>query len=127
MFLSCKTTSLFPSDYPGDQLHFGQGGGVTGVVTDFVVLDDGRLYRKGADKSYVYVSTWKRSFTRQMFSNYTTLGLDSVDHYHPGNFYYFIEFHAPDQEPHLISWGQEGYSPPEKVVVFYKVLFKSTT
>jgi len=123
----CRAAKEFPYDYRGDQFHFGQGGGFTGAVNAFVLLDDGRLFQKGkTDTSMTYVSTWKRDFTRQMFSNYTSLGLERLNHQHPGNLYYFIEFHSPDKKPHLISWGQEGYTPSEGIVSFYQILYKST-
>lgn len=124
---SCKSSTLLPSEYKGDQIHFGQGGGFTGMVTYFILLDDSRLFQKNTmDSTYTEVAEWENSFARQMFGNYKSLGLDKVEYYHPGNLYYFIEHHSPGEDPHRISWGKSDMTPPDNVVNFYNLLFKST-
>jgi len=123
----CDGKKEDPSHYSGEQLHFGQGGGFTGDVNYFILLDDGRLFEKGdQDSTYILREQWKKAFTRQMFANYHTLRLQDEDHRHPGNLFYFIEFHAPDQPTHLISWGQQGYAPAAHIVALYQTLYKST-
>ncbi len=124
---ACKSPNHLPSEYKGDQLHFGQGGGFTGAVTYYVLLDDSRVFEKNTmDSSYTPMTEWNKDFTRQMFGNYKSLGLDKIDYYHPGNLYYFIEHHTQGDEPHRISWGKSDMTPPETVVNFYNLLFKST-
>ncbi len=124
---ACKSSKLLPPEYKGSQLHFGQGGGFTGGVTYYTLLDDNRLFQKGlSDSSFTFVTTWDKGFTRQMFDNYKSLQLDEVQYYHPGNLYYFIEYHSPGNEPHRITWGKSDMTPPPSVVNFYNLLFKST-
>lgn len=97
------------------------------MVTYFILLDDARLFQKNSmDSTYTEVAKWENAFTRQMFDNYKSLSFDKVEYYHPGNLYYFIEHHAPGKEPHRISWGKNDMTPPENVVNFYNLLFKST-
>lgn len=124
---SCKPSNLLPTEYKGDQLHFGQGGGFTGAVTYFVLLDDSRLFEKNTlDSTYTFRSEWDKDFTKQMFHNYESLGLSSLEYYHPGNLYYFIEHHSTGKKTHRISWGKSDMTPPENIVNFYNLLFKST-
>ncbi len=114
-------------NYQGDQIHFGQGGGFSGIITHYALLDNGQLYQKETrDTTYTLADTWEKPFVRQMFHNYHQLGLAKVDHYHPGNLYYFIEFHSREKEIHRIAWGQTGYSPDENIVTFYNLLYRST-
>ena len=120
-------SKLTPLEYKGDQLHFGQGGGFTGDVNYFILLDDGRVFKKEVrDSSYILYDTWKKTFVDQMFLNYESLALEKTDFYHPGNLYYFIEKHTRNLPVHRISWGQSGYTPDENIVTFYNLLYKST-
>lgn len=126
LFTNCKASRDFPNEYKGERLHFGQGGGFTGKVNSFVLLDDGRLFEK-QDTAMTYRDKWDAQFTRQVFSNYRTLQLDNVDHNQPGNLYYFIVFYNDSsKEPHRIVWGREGHKPDQKVINFYQILFQST-
>lgn len=118
---------LTPAEYKGEQLHFGQGGGFTGDVNYFILLDDGRVFKKEVrDSSYILYDTWKKTFVDQMFSNYQSLALEKTEFYHPGNLYYFIEKHSRNVPVHRISWGQSGYTPEPNIVSFYNLLYKST-
>lgn len=124
---SCSTSKLSPIDYKGDQIHFGQGGGFTGNVNYYVILEDGRLFQKQAkDTSFSHLTTWKKNFTNQIFTDYHQFELDSFTHSEPGNLYYFVEMHN-DGKIHRSVWGKPGFNPPQKLVDFYNILYKSTT
>lgn len=125
--MGCTPSRDLPPDYKGDQLHFGQGGGFTGALNYFILLDDGRLFRKTTrDSSVAFVEKWDKDFVEQMFSSYQLLELNKVDHYQPGDLYYFIEFHSNGKEIHRISWGRPGFSPADNIVNFYNLLYRST-
>ena len=125
--LACKPMKDFPQNDPHDQIHFGQGGGFTGMVTYFILLEDGRLFQRALqDSSYTLVDTWKQDFTTQMFSSYEALQLDHVDLLEPGDLYYFIEYRPKDAPPHRIVWGRPGHAPDENISRYYNLLFKST-
>lgn len=125
--LCCTSSKDFPEPYDGEQLHFGQGGGFTGIVTHYALIDDGRLFQKQyRDTAFTYLDTWDKDFVRQMFHNYHEMALDKLDHYHPGDLYYYIEHHSAGDPVHRISWGQTGYAPGEHVISFYNLLYRST-
>ena len=123
----CRSTQALPPEYKGEQLHFGQGGGFSGIVTYYALMDDGRLFQKDPkDSSYTLITKWTDDFVRQMFNNYHLLHLDQVDHYEPGDLYYFIEYHSKENEVHRIGWGKPGFIPDDNVVLFYSLLYKSS-
>ncbi len=125
--LACKPKKEFPQNDPHDQIHFGQGGGFTGMVTYFILLEDGRLFQRGLqDSSYTLMDTWKQGFTTQLFSSYASLQFDQVQHNEPGDLYYFIEYRRKNAPPHRIVWGRPGHPPGENISRYYNLLFKST-
>ncbi len=125
--ISCATTTEFPSKFKGEQLHFGQGGGFSGIVNYYVLLDDGRLYQKAVqDSTFIYADRWKKPFVRQMFANYHALDIENVDFFEPGDLYYFLQHKTGDEPFHNITWGRPGTKPKENIVTLYSVLYKST-
>jgi hypothetical protein len=127
MSLSCRPAKNFPSDLKWDQLHFGQGGGFSGLVTYYILLEDGRLFQRNLrDSTYSFKTTWPDKFVHQMFENYSSLHLDETDVYQPGDLYYFIEYHAKPDQVHRIVWGRPGFVPDENIVNFYNLLYRST-
>ncbi len=123
----CHSATDYPVHYKGQQLEFGQGGGFSGAVTQFVLLDDGRLYQKPwRDSSIVFVDRWKSNLTSQLFKNYQTLNLGSLSYNEPGDLYYFIDHHALDGNHHRIVWGKPGFHPEENLILFYNLLFRSS-
>ena len=126
IILACSTPKLSPIDYKGNQIHFGQGGGFTGNVNYYVILDDGRLFQKQLkDTSFSHLATWKRNFTHQLFTDYDQLELDTLAYSEPGNLYYFVEMHN-EGKIHRSVWGKPGFNPSQKLVDFYNILYKST-
>ncbi len=108
-------------------MHFGQGGGFSGIVTHYALLDDRRLFQKAdRDSSYTFITKWNKEFVHQMFDNYHLLRIDTLQYYEPGDIYYFIEYHARDKTVHRIAWGRPGFSPNNNIIIFYNLLFRST-
>jgi hypothetical protein len=127
VLFSCATPKEYPGKFSGEEIHFGQGGGFTGAVTYFVLLDDGRLYQRGMqDSTYNLLDTWDDKFVKQMFNNYHSFGLDKIDLYEPGDLYYFIQHKSGSSPMHKIAWGKPGVKPDEIIVRYYNLLFKST-
>lgn len=123
----CSSTREFPEKYKRDQIHFGQGGGFTGMVTYFVLLEDGRLFqRQMKDSTYTYADRWDQDFVKQMFSNYKLFHFDQLSYYEPGDLYYFIQYHHGKEAIYNVAWGKPGFRPDENLVTYYNLLFKST-
>lgn len=125
--VSCSTTTDFPTRFRGEQIHFGQGGGFSGILNYYVLLDDGRLYQRALqDSTFAFSDTWEKPFVRQMFFNYSLLDLEKVDFFEPGDRYYFIQHKSKNDPFHNITWGKPGTKPDQNIVTFYNLLYKST-
>jgi hypothetical protein len=128
-FLGCTSAKKFPSpeDYPGEQIHFGQGGGFTGNVVYFTLLDNGHLYQFNTrDSTFTHLDKWPRDFSKQMVQAYHTLQLDSLNYYEPGDIYHFIGYKKKNGALHRITWGNNRFVPDPKVVNYFNLLYKST-
>jgi len=126
-FIACSPPEEFPVRYKGEQLHFGQGGGFSGALNYFAILDDGRLFQRAPrDSTFALVDTWEKPFVKQMFANYKLLQLDTVKLYEPGDLYYFIEFRTGGTVARPITWGKPGSIPDKNIVTYYNLLYKST-
>lgn len=125
--VACASSNEFPSEYKGDQIHFGQGGGIAGIVNYHVLLDNGNLYQRSfSDSTFAFVNKWDEAFVTQMFSNYELLHLDTIDMYEPGDQYYFIQYKSGNQPIHRLAWGKPGVKADENLVTYYNLLYKST-
>ena len=123
--VACSNANEFPKQEKRDEIHFGQGGGFTGAVSHYILLEDGRLFQKAwQDSTLTYVDTWPGLFTRQMFLNYKSLNLDTINVNKPGNLYYFIEYHSRKNPVHRIVWGNSEYQPDDNLVTYYSTLQK---
>ncbi len=121
---SCSTTRYTnPAEYPNARINFGSGGGFSGMVTEYVLLDNGQLLKKmmQAD-SFEMVTTVDKNQTTQLFENYKFLNIGNLQYNQPGNMYSFIHFHHENTE-HKIIWPGNQY--PDKdanLKIFYKNL-----
>lgn len=124
---SCSPAKEFPSKYSKDQIHFGQGGGFSGLITYYALLEDGRLFlRSQRDSTFTLVTTWDKNFVDQMFSNYKRFNFDQLDFNEPGDLYYFLQYYPAKKPSHNLTWGRSGFRPDENLVTYYNLLYKST-
>jgi hypothetical protein len=124
--VACSSGKAVPAQDKGEQLHFGQGGGFTGAVTYYILLDDGRMFSRTADSTDIYLTTLAKPLTRQLFSHYRLVGLDKQSFNEPGNLYRFLELHAGGALVNRMTWGAEGFTPPSGLAEYHLLLMKST-
>ncbi|MFK7810509.1 MAG: hypothetical protein AB8F74_22070 [Saprospiraceae bacterium] len=121
---SCKSTKYAtPSESPDAQITFGSGGGISGLVNDYTLLENGQLFKRSStDKIFVALKKAKKDAVSQAFKNYNFLGLNTMEVNEPGNMYYFIEHKSKEGETKRLTWGN-GESPhEEKLKLYYSLL-----
>jgi hypothetical protein len=124
--VACSSGKALPAQDKGEQLHFGQGGGFTGALTYYILLDDGRIFSRGADSTDTYLTTLERPLTRQLFAHYRQVGLDKQQFNEPGNLYRFLELHVDGARVNRMTWGAEDFTPPSGLAEYHLLLMKST-
>ena len=126
MLFSCASRKATPDTYEKRQLVFGSGGGVTGMVTTYYLLENGQLFKKGSmDSSYELVKKVPGKVRKAMFATMEQMKLSDMEINHPGNMYYFIQTNQEGGKGR-VCWGEQGYKISDDVKSFYQSLTKIT-
>lgn len=121
----CSQQLSPPDLYPGFQIRFGQGGGFTGLKTEYAILKDGHSYKQTAGQdTFRYERQFDKTFVDQAMKNIELLKLQELELNSPGDLYYFIEFKEGEKSKRLV-WGNPGERPPQSLVAYYQLLYKS--
>ena len=123
LLFSCKTTHFSPKTYQGQQIIAGSSGGITGMMKEYCILDNGHLFMsKGIAGDWREMSPLKRSVTKYIFSRGEELHLEKMKFRHPGNMTYYLILKNPKRS-YEVRWGESGTAAPDSVESFYHYLF----
>lgn len=120
---SCKTTRYTADNLPPKQIVFGKGGGITGAITSYILLENGQVFlSEGLNDPKVteYRKIGKRK-ARKLFEQCDSLMQDAPVVQSPGNVYHFMEFKGEAESGKMI-WGNPDYQCPAAVEGMYKDL-----
>ncbi len=119
---ACKSAHFTPKNFKGDQLSIGSSGGVTGMMKEYVLLKNGKLFlSNGITGDWKEVKILKKSTTREIFTKAEELGISTLKFKHPGNMTYYLILKQPERS-NEIKWGESGIAPPEGIPAFYDYL-----
>lgn len=120
--VACKTKKYTKNTLPVQQLIFGSGGGFTGEVQTYILLNNGQLfYISSLTKDTTEQISIKAQEARKLFKQVSSINLKVNGFRHPGNMYYFIRERKRDTT-YSASWGSASFTPPATVTDFYKSL-----
>ena len=107
-FIFCKNTKYTADNLPKEQIHFGKGGGFTGIEKTYTLLENGQLFEKATDGTLTALESAKKKKAQGFFKTAKTLKLDQIKFQYPGNTYSFIEVPAGEGF-NRISWGDNQH------------------
>ena len=122
--VACSSTRYTsPAEYPDARINFGHGGGFSGMITEYTLLDNGQLLKKMIhEDSFEMVVTIDKNQTTQLFENYKFLNIGNIQYDQPGNMYKFIQFNHLDAD-HRITWPGNQYPDQyPNLKIFYENL-----
>ena len=120
-FSFCKIQEYTPTDFPKQQIIFGSGGGITGAVSEYALLENGAVFsKKGINANYEALTKADKALTSQLFKNIEVLQLKDIQMNNPGNRYYYVTLKDKSGE-HQITWSN-AESIPNKLKTFYDIL-----
>ncbi len=121
--VACKSKQYVLADYEGLVLGFGNGGGFTGAMDYYKLLENGQLFRSTDGENYNEVQSFDKDTAVQMFSNFETLGLNNMRINDPGNMTFFVSMGQGDRVQKL-SWGGGMQTPDAGLRQYYTTLIK---
>ena len=125
-FLSCSFQYTHPKDYKGEVISFGRGGGFTGKVSAYHLVDKGYLYQTDIMMdSFVLQKKLKPKQVKQLLRNYKHFEFDTLNINAPGNNYYYISYYKKGVE-HKIQWGERTQVIPSNLRSYFDLLFRLT-
>jgi hypothetical protein len=106
---------------PKTRLEFGHGGGFTGAVTTYILLENGRMYEGFQEKKdYKRLHTIPKDETKLLYEACEKLFTLKTDA--PGNMYYFVTMKKGDEAPRRWIFGDPSTATPQELETLYKRL-----
>lgn len=108
---------------PDTQIIFGNGGGFTGEIKEYHLLNDGRIVSKSlGDTIFKVLSRIGKSKATACFDDCKKMKLNTMKFSEPGNRYYFIAVKEAGKPENRIVWGDNEQPVLDEVKNFYKTL-----
>lgn len=125
-FGSCKTGQITPEKYERSKVYFGNGGGFTGELREFCMLDNGDVYQINPSSREATLRDSKgKSLAKSIFKNIENMKLKQYKYDKPGNMYCWVKYHTESDSTYLI-WGDESMEVNREVVSMYEELVEMT-
>jgi hypothetical protein len=121
-FIALLLCFAFPLVYINAQSRYlviGKGGGISGEVTYYKILNKGKVY-KGSDRaemSFASKSKISKADAKKIYSDLKSITDSSFSH--PGNMYYFVTITGEGPEISY-TWGDSGFKVPDGVGELYR-------
>lgn len=124
LFVSCNK-HYTAHQLPATLVTFGDGGGFTGAVTEYTLLENGQLFRSDSmKKDTTEIGKLTKKQAKQLLQEVKALQLDKMTIQEPGNMYYFMGLKEEDQF-HKITWGSPNYTIDAKIEALHKKLMST--
>ena len=115
----CKSVNYTPSDYEGQMITIGTGGGFTGLIKEYTILSNGQFFYGNGNGNYTMeLDRFDKKHVKQLFKNYKLLGFDDINIDKPGNMYHYLLFKDKDNM-HKIQWGAHDSNAPAELLIYF--------
>lgn len=102
---SCKTETYTTSNLPDVQLRFGNGGGFVGAYTEYILLENGQLFKRSElDGPLEELPKVKKAKAKKLFKQMEEENFLSMDRNAPGNMYRFMNCRTK-ADSNKVTWG----------------------
>jgi hypothetical protein len=120
---SCHKKNIAVEKMPTKQILFGSGGGFTGVVSEYALLENGSVLELSNDKkSYNVVNRIGRQKAGDCVATIKKLGLETLKFDEPGNLYYYIVVKTDKAVENRITWGSKENPVDNNIKDLYQTL-----
>jgi len=123
LLIQCKSKDyLTPYEYEGRVIDFGSGGGFTGKVKQYTIMDNGQVFINADKEGFVDgLKKLGKDQVKQVFNSYDQMNFDQMNFNNPGNLYHFITMKS-NGTTHKLTWGDKETKAPNELEVFHNIL-----
>ncbi len=123
---SCKTSQITPEKYEKNKVYFGNGGGFTGGLREFCMLDNGDVYQiNPSTREAILTSSKGKAVAKRVFKQMESMKLKEYQYDKPGNMYCWVKYHTKTDSAYLI-WGDETMEVSAEIESMYTELVEMT-
>ncbi|MEZ4948137.1 MAG: hypothetical protein R2769_08420 [Saprospiraceae bacterium] len=110
------------STLPEKQILFGEGGGFSGNVKEYILLENGQLFTRttfaGTPEELPKV---KKKTAETIFQELTPTIME-MEYIKPGNKYAYIQYQVDSSTNYRVVWSESDEKAPEKAVNYFDQL-----
>ncbi len=122
----CKTVQVSPEKYEKTKVYFGNGGGFTGELREFCLLENGDVFQINPTSREATLRNSKgKSSAKSIFKNMEQMKLNKYTYDQPGNQYFWMKYETDSDSTYLI-WGSAEMEVEEEIVNLYNELVQLT-
>ena len=124
LIVGCKSTKYTAKDLPQNQVLIGNGGGFSGIQTEYILLENGQLFERSSMRdSLVELKGVSKKAAQKIFEQIRTLGMDTMNYNQPGNLYKYLSYSTPFKD-YRITWGAQDTVPGKSITSFYEKTYE---
>lgn len=102
---SCKTERYTAGNLPDTRITFGNGGGFVGAYTEYVLLENGQLFkREKTDGPLEELPKVKKGKAKKIFKGMAEAAFQEMERNAPGNIYRFMSC-TTKTDSNKVTWG----------------------
>lgn len=117
---NCKNTTYTIDTLPTDRVIFGQGGGFTGAYVDFILLENGQIFKQNSlTKEMKELTSIKKKHAKKLFEQVKSATITPVKE--PGNMTYSLRYQTAETEQ-SVTWGNPSYQVDSTIQKLYDEL-----
>jgi len=122
---SCNIVKYASDKLPEKQLIFGEGGGFSGAVQEFIILENGQVFsRTSFTETPTEMKGIGKAKAKKLFKKAELLNIAKRDFIEPGDIYFFVQIQNDAKSNHRVVWGDANHKVPEDIEAFYQELKK---
>jgi hypothetical protein len=122
LVVGCHSQKYTPADLNVRQLIFGNGGGFTGKIMQYILLESGQLFVNNLiTQETIETRKISRQSAKQLFKRARNIEWSKHNFDHPGNIYYFVRL-KEDRMIQEAIWGSTEHQVPEQIQQLYDQL-----
>lgn len=124
LIMSCKSHQYTLKKMPTTQLIFGSGGGFTGMVTEYLLLDNGQFFRVDTyTQEKTEIKHARKSKAEKIFNALDKMDILKIECNMPGNMYYYIVYKT-EAIDHRVTWGDPDAKINDDIKKYYADLMQ---